>query len=311
MIDLTGKSVFVKTQGEYLSVIKMAKLQGFTWAREDHLNPIEIPFPNLLNFYSSKVVTYRDNEKTLCEASEIVEDEEKIKDAVSLVRTFTKNPYKTALTDSFIKSLKLLADTVESQMEEVKQMERFLIDDGIKQLKIVANRYKWSIENADMGSEDANELNADIRNQYVKEYEQIAEWLEELKSYKDIGTLKELKELKENGAFTGLELAKLAIMQKELKKYKDLEKQGLLVRLPCKVGDTVYRVNAGAKQPIIPMTVSEIHFLCYKNERAVRFDAIGKEDMGESCYRLEDIGRIVFLTHEEAERKLEEMKNND
>ena len=96
----------------------------------------------------------------------------------------------------------------------------------------------------------------------------------------------------------------------KLADYEDLEEQGLLVRLPCKVGDTVYRVNAGAKQPIIPMTVSEIHFLCYKNERAVRFDAIGKEDMGESCYRLEDIGRIVFLTHEEAE-KLEEMKNND
>lgn len=120
MIDLTGKSVFVKTQGEYLSVIKMAKLQGFTWAREDHLNPIEIPFPNLLNFYSSKVVTYRDNEKTLCEASEIVEDEEKIKDAVNLVRAFAKYPDRTALTDSFIESLKLLADTVESQMEEVK-----------------------------------------------------------------------------------------------------------------------------------------------------------------------------------------------
>lgn len=91
--------------------------------------------------------------------------------------------------------------------------------------------------------------------------------------------------------------------------YEDLEEQGLLVRLPCKIGDTVYRVNAGAKQPIIPMTVSEIHFLCYKNERAVRFDAIGKEDMGESCYRLEDIGRIVFLTREEAEKKLEELKN--
>ena len=96
-------------------------------------------------------------------------------------------------------------------------------------------------------------------------------------------------------------LTKLAV-------YEDLEEQGLLVRLPCKVGDTVYRVNAGAKQPIIPMTVSEIHFICYKNECAVRFDAIGKEDMGESCYRLEDIGRIVFLTREEAEKKLEEMK---
>ena len=97
---------------------------------------------------------------------------------------------------------------------------------------------------------------------------------------------------------------------KKLADYEDLEEQGLLVRLPCKVGDTVYRVDAGAKQPIIPMTVSEIHFLCYKNERAVRFDAIGKEDMGESCYRLEDIERIVFLTHEEAEKKLEESQND-
>lgn len=97
---------------------------------------------------------------------------------------------------------------------------------------------------------------------------------------------------------------------KKLADYENLEEQGLLARLPCKVGDTVYRVNAGAKQPIIPMIVSEIHFLCYKNERAVRFDAIGKEDMGESCYRLEDIGRIVFLTHEEAEKKLEEMQND-
>ena len=97
---------------------------------------------------------------------------------------------------------------------------------------------------------------------------------------------------------------------KKLADYEDLEEQGLLVRLPCKVGDTVYRVNAGAKQPIIPMTVSEIHFLCYKNERAVRFDAIGKEDMGESCYRLEDIGRIVFLTREEAEKKLEDIQND-
>ena len=94
-----------------------------------------------------------------------------------------------------------------------------------------------------------------------------------------------------------------------LAEYEDLEEQGLLMRLPCKVGDTVYRVNAGAKQPVITMTVSEIHFLCYKNERAVRFDTIGKEDMGESCYRLEDIGRIVFLTREEAEKKLEELKN--
>lgn len=120
MIDLTGKSVFVKTQEEYLSILKIARLQGFTWTRENHLSPIEIPFPNILNFYVAKTVTYRSDEKTLCEASEIIKDEEKIKDAVKLVRTVAKNPDRTALTDSFIKSLNLLADTVESQMEEVK-----------------------------------------------------------------------------------------------------------------------------------------------------------------------------------------------
>lgn len=120
MINLTGKKVFVKTQEEYLSVLKMARLQGFTWAIENHLNPIEIPFPNILNFYESKDATYSYTEKTLYEASEIVEDEEKIKDAVKLVRAFAKCPDTAALTDSFIKSLELLANIVESQMKEVK-----------------------------------------------------------------------------------------------------------------------------------------------------------------------------------------------
>lgn len=151
-------------------------------------------------------------------------------------------------------------------------MERLTLEEAIVHAKEVAEK---NYRGADFESIDS--IDDDIKANCVKcaeEHEQLAEWLEELKSY------------------------------------KDAEEQGLLMKLPCKVEDTVYRVNAGAKQPIIPMTVSEIHFLCYKNERAVRFDAIGKEDMGESCYRLEDIGRIVFLTHEEAEKKLEEMKND-
>lgn len=120
MIDLTGKSIFVRTQEEYLSVLKIARFQGFTWARGNHLNPIEIPFPNILKFYDNKNATYRDAERTLYEASEIVEDEEKIKDAVNLVRTFAKCPDRTALTDTFIESLKLLTDAIERQMKEVE-----------------------------------------------------------------------------------------------------------------------------------------------------------------------------------------------
>ena len=120
MINLTGKSVFVKTQKEYLSVLKIAKFHGFTWAGKNHLNPIKIPFPNILNFCDNKNVTCSYTEKILYEASEIVKYEERLKDAVNLVRAFTKYPDRTALTESFIDSLKLLADTVESQMEEVK-----------------------------------------------------------------------------------------------------------------------------------------------------------------------------------------------
>ena len=120
MIDLTGKSVFVRTQEEYESVLKIARLQGFKWSGGNHLNVIDIPLPNMLNFYDERKATYNSDKKEMCDAHEIVACEEKIKDAVNLVRAFAKYPDRTALTDSFIESVKLLADTVESQMEEVK-----------------------------------------------------------------------------------------------------------------------------------------------------------------------------------------------
>lgn len=117
MIDLTGKSVFVRTQEEYESVLRMAKMQGFEWARGNSLNPIEIPLPNMLNFYESKTVTYN-GDKALCEASGIVEDEKKLKRAVNLIGAFLIGPSRTALSEQLLDSLKLLTDTVKSQLEE-------------------------------------------------------------------------------------------------------------------------------------------------------------------------------------------------
>ena len=43
--------------------------------------------------------------------------------------------------------------------------------------------------------------------------------LQELEAYRAIGTVEELKSMKENGAFTGVELAQLAAMQMRLKEY--------------------------------------------------------------------------------------------
>lgn len=46
--------------------------------------------------------------------------------------------------------------------------------------------------------------------------------LEEIKQYRAIGTVEELKSMKENGAFTGIELAQIATNQMELKKYMEI-----------------------------------------------------------------------------------------
>lgn len=133
--------------------------------------------------------------------------------------------------------------------------------------------------------------------------ELLYEACKKLAEYEDIGTPEELKELKENGAFTGVELAQIAAMQKELKKYKDLEEQGLLVRLPCKVGDTVYKVNKASKK------ISE--------HKILKFEIDVQDITGftmqiwfenyDSCF-LHHFGKTVFLTREEAEKKLEEMR---
>lgn len=193
-------------------------------------------------------------------------------------------------------------------------MERLTLENAINRSRKLAERHRWNSENTKLetSDENANEVYKNTCIQYANQEEQYAEWLEELKSYKDIGTPKELKELKENGALNGLELAKLAIMQKELKKYKDLEEQGLLVRLPVAIGSKVYTIfsffdciynydNCKATQKWkceedIPCKY-EKKLYCVKE---IEFDLTLKDA----------IGKTVFLTREEAEKKLEEMKKN-
>lgn len=183
-------------------------------------------------------------------------------------------------------------------------MERLTLENAINRSRKLAERHRWNSENTRLETSDknANEVYKNNCIKYANQEEQYAEWLEELKSYKDIGTLKELKELKENGTFTGLELTKLAIMQKELKKYEDLEEQGLIVRLPCKVGDDLYCIVNGEVKKLkvhsfgVPdFEITDIEFKYVDGFKIVRF-------VGE-------VGKTVFLTREEAEKKLDEMKN--
>lgn len=98
----------------------------------------------------------------------------------------------------------------------------------------------------------------------------------------------------------------------KLGRYEDLEEHGRLVILPCKVGDTLYRVNKGAKEPVIMMRVLQLYIKqLHKDRTVIRIDAINDDDMGESCYFLENIGKTVFLTREESEAKLKELRGGE
>ena len=96
---------------------------------QTELKNMENPFeeqqiPDILKFYEYNKEMTRNAELSpgyeLVEASDVAMDEKKLKEAISLVRAYAKKPSRIALTDTFIESLKLLADTVESQLEEVK-----------------------------------------------------------------------------------------------------------------------------------------------------------------------------------------------
>ena len=86
--------------------------------------------------------------------------------------------------------------------------------------------------------------------------------------------------------------------------YEDLEEQGLLARLPCKVGDIMFRINKGANNPVIELTVTQINI----TRRSYNLEVIDR-DCGELMCFKNDIGKTVFLTRKEAEKKLEEMEN--
>lgn len=77
---------------------------------------------------------------------------------------------------------------------------------------------------------------------------------------------------------------------------------------PCKIGDIVYRTNAGAKEPIIAMRITQMLIKQLKSRTVITFNTMNDNDNGENCYTLEDVGVKVFLTKEEAELKLAELR---
>lgn len=89
-------------------------------------------------------------------------------------------------------------------------------------------------------------------------------------------------------------------------KYKQLEKQDILVKLPCRVGDTVYGISMGK---IITLIVNEISIFCMKGERII--NAKCQNDDAFRNYVEREFGKTVFLTEPEAKERLKELRGGE
>lgn len=139
-------------------------------------------------------------------------------------------------------------------------MERLTLDEAIKHAKEVADMNYNDAEKFDSNDSVENYMKANCIK-CAEEHEQLAEWLEELKSY------------------------------------KDLEEQGLLVRLPCKVGDTMYDI-VGKPFRIVEHKVDAFHIDKKGFHLQIINGVLEKKQEAK-----------VYFSREEAEKKLEKMKN--
>jgi hypothetical protein len=88
---------------------------------------------------------------------------------------------------------------------------------------------------------------------------------------------------------------------KNLCEYEQAEKEGILIKLPCKVGDKVFIVFSDAK---------DSYFIEDWNIRAFMITQFGLSfqinDEDGDFHEIDLFGKTVFLTKEEAEKALQE-----
>ena len=102
----------------------------------------------------------------------------------------------------------------------------------------------------------------------------------------------------------------------KLAEYEDLEEQGLLLRLPCNVGDTVYCIY----ERYTKCSENEQEFDEYSCQGCECLECDSHKELyvqSQKAYSLDWIvsnlkrfGKTVFFTQAEAEQKLKEMEND-
>lgn len=106
----------------------------------------------------------------------------------------------------------------------------------------------------------------------------------------------------------------------KLTTYEDLEEHGLLARLPVKIGDDIYKIPSKANYDLNVLNGYKANNRVYHQKvYSIVFSQRGwfvqcdKDSIYAPNVICVDVeyGKTWFLTREEAEKKLEEMNNND
>ena len=104
-------------------------------------------------------------------------------------------------------------------------------------------------------------------------------------------------------------------MVEKLAEYEDLEEQGGLIKLPCKVGDTVWDNDCGrpCAYTITAFSFGECEeYICepVTTKETVFYYANSSGSITGS-FAESEIGKSVFLTKSEAEAKLKELRGGE
>lgn len=309
MIDLRYTCILVRTPEENEKILKEAEKQGFHWYRKDHCEPLQKQyFPDILRFYEHDI-TYAASVRSdfaFYEASELLgtkemsarEFAERIADVsnccerecIGCVLDNRNNKCNTDLCntrnwenniDELLEIAKVGKGTVPTPEEKaIENIEKFienpdraaLNDEFVESLKLAVEKLKEA-----------------------KQMERLTKWEDGSITYNEKREL-ECGEYCDNCSQGAGNCKTVENMIKKLATYEDLEEQGLLVRLPFPIGTTVW--------DICGMDIRENVVSGLEYDKGGKWFLWANED---EC--LGELNVLVFLNREEAENKLEELKN--
>lgn len=297
MIDLRNKCILVRTPEENEKLLKEAEKQGFHWYLKDDCKPLlEQHLPDILRFCKeSKAIVYGVriwSDYAFYEASELLgtkemsarEFAERIADVsnccerecIGCVLDNRNNKCNTDLCNT---------RNWENNIDELLEIAK--VGKGtvpIPEQKAIEDIEKF-IENPDR---------AVVNDEFV---ESLKLAVEKLKEVKQMERLTERYDITPDGeSDVWVKQHDYISAARKLCDYEDLEEQGLLVRLPCPIGTTVW--------DICGMDIRENVVSGLEYDKGGKWFLWANEN---EC--LGELNVLVFLNREEAENKLEELKN--